>query len=85
MIIKPSNVNLKFLTGLLNSKLGNFWFYHKGKRQGEQLQVDKNPLMELPIHLPVGEKEEQLQKDIVQIVDDIIETKRQIEITKLRS
>ena len=40
---------MKFLTGLLNSKLIYFWLYHQGKRQGDQLQVDKAPLLEIPI------------------------------------
>jgi len=48
-VIKTDKINMKFLTGLLNSKLINFWLYHKGKRQGEQLQIDKAPLLEIPI------------------------------------
>lgn len=52
LIIKPNNINLKFLVGLLNSKLINYWLYYKGKRQGEQLQIDKEPLLELPLISP---------------------------------
>lgn len=51
-IIKSSRIDLKFLTGLLNSKLIHFWLKHKGKKQGEMLQVDKEPLLDLPIFVP---------------------------------
>lgn len=83
LIVKPSGVNLKYLTGILNSKLVNFWFYHMGKRQGEQLQVDKTPLMDLPIRLPSNEKEKELHSEIVSTVNEIIEVKKQVELVKL--
>ena len=51
-IIKTSRVDMKFLTGLLNSKLMFYWLKHKGKKQGEMLQVDKEPLLDLPIFVP---------------------------------
>jgi len=49
LIIKPKETNQKYLTGILNSKLINFWLYHMGKRQGEQLQIDKAPLLRIPL------------------------------------
>lgn len=51
LIIKPEQMNesLGYLLGLLNSRLAQFWLYHRGKKQGDQLQVDKEPLTELPI------------------------------------
>lgn len=54
-----------------------------GKRQGEQLQVDKTPLMELPIRLPVSENDNELQREIILIVNEIIEVKKQITLAKL--
>lgn len=48
-VMKTDKINMRFLTGLLNSKLIYFWLYHKGKRQGEQLQIDKAPLLEIPL------------------------------------
>ncbi|HRY31636.1 MAG TPA: N-6 DNA methylase [Bacteroidales bacterium] len=48
-LIKTDRVNLKFLTALLNSKLIAFWLRHKGKMQGNNYQVDKEPLLEIPI------------------------------------
>ena len=51
-VLKPSNIDLKYLTGLLNSNVIFFWLKYRGKRQGEQLQIDKQPLMKLPLYLP---------------------------------
>lgn len=48
-IIKCKRVNPKYLTAILNSKLIAFWLKHKGKMQGFQYQVDKEPLVELPL------------------------------------
>lgn len=48
-LIKTDQVNLKFLTALLNSKLIAFWLRHKGKMQGNNYQIDKEPLLEIPI------------------------------------
>lgn len=48
-IIRTSQVNLKFLTALLNSKLIAFWLKNKGKMQGNNYQIDKEPLLEIPI------------------------------------
>ena len=47
--IKTNRINLKYLTGFLNSKIAYFWLLHKGKLQGHQFQVDKKPLLETPI------------------------------------
>src|SRR5690606_38728930 len=44
--------NLKFLTTLLNSKLIAFWLRYKGKMQGNNYQIDKEPLVEIPIVQP---------------------------------
>ncbi len=60
-VIKTNKINLKFLTGLLNSKLIYFWLYHKGKKQGEQLQIDKAPLLEIPL---IHKEDEQIVKNV---------------------
>jgi hypothetical protein len=49
LIIKSNRFDLKFLTGLFNSKLVAFWLLHKGKMQGDNYQVDKEPLLNIPI------------------------------------
>ena len=48
-LIKSDRINLKFLTGLLNSKLIAFWLKNKGKMQGNNYQIDKEPILDIPI------------------------------------
>lgn len=48
-VIKTNRINQKYLTSLLNSKLIEFWLRYKGKMQGFNFQVDKEPLLEIPI------------------------------------
>ncbi|TSA24318.1 hypothetical protein D4R71_07195 [bacterium] len=48
-VIKTERTNSKFLTGFLNSKLCAFWLRYKGKMQGNNFQVDKEPLQKIPI------------------------------------
>ncbi|MBU1136199.1 MAG: N-6 DNA methylase [Nanoarchaeota archaeon] len=76
LIVKPKNINLKYLTGLLNSKLINFWLYHKGKKQGEQLQIDKSPILEIPL---INKEDDQIIKN----VDLIIELNKKLESINL--
>ena len=60
--------SLKYILGLLNSKLYYFWLYHKGKRKGETLELYQKPLSEIPIK-HVSELEMQT---IEKLVDSII-------------
>ena len=48
------------------------WFYHKGKRKGETLEIFQKPLTEVPIKY-VETKE---QEPIVSLVKEIIDLKR---------
>ena len=48
-IISTDRWNSKFLTGLMNSKLALYWFKNRGKMQGENFQIDKEPLLNFPI------------------------------------
>ena len=48
-VIKSERINLKYLTALLNSKLVSFWLKYKGKMQGDNYQVDKEPILNIPI------------------------------------
>jgi len=41
-----------FLTGLLNSRLVKFWLKHRGKMQGQNFQIDKEPLLAIPLCIP---------------------------------
>ena len=49
--IKSNRINHKYLTAILNSKLVAFWLKHKGKMQGFQYQIDKDPIINIPIAL----------------------------------
>jgi len=49
IVIKSNRINLKYLSALLNSKLIDFWLRYRGKMQGFQYQIDKTPLIELPL------------------------------------
>ena len=70
-IIKTDRVNLRYLTGLLNSKLIAFWLRNRGKMQGLNYQLDKEPLQQIPIAVP----EIEVQTRIGHLVDEIIERK----------
>jgi adenine-specific DNA-methyltransferase len=48
-VIQPARMSAKYLVGILNSRLCHFWLLHKGKRQGDLLQIDKAPLLDIPI------------------------------------
>lgn len=50
-LIQTERASLKYLTALLNSKLIAFWLRSKGKMQGNNYQIDKEPLLEIPIAL----------------------------------
>ena len=70
--IKTSRWNMKFLTGVLNSKLVTFWLRHKGKMQGSNYQVDKEPLQKIP--LPIVSPAQ--QQPIINLVNTILSTKK---------
>ncbi|KKU03226.1 MAG: Eco57I restriction endonuclease family protein [Candidatus Amesbacteria bacterium GW2011_GWB1_47_26] len=67
-VIKTERMSQKYLTGLLNSNLIAFWLRHKGKRQGNNYQIDKEPIIDLPILEPSQSE----QKEITNVVDQII-------------
>lgn len=71
-IIKTDRTNMKYLTGLLNSKLVAFWLRYMGKMQGNNYQIDKEPLMNIPIKIA----SENIENKIIDLVDEIIELKK---------
>ena len=72
-VIQTSRWNMKFLTGVLNSKLVAFWLRNKGKMQGSNYQVDKEPLLNIP--LPSATQAQ--QKPIIDLVDKILAAKKE--------
>lgn len=71
-ILKTDRINMKYLTGLLNSKLVAFWLRYMGKMQGSNYQIDKEPLMNIPIKIA----DKNLENKIIDLVDEIIELKK---------
>jgi adenine-specific DNA-methyltransferase len=49
MTEKTDEFDLKYILALLNSSLYFQWFYHRGKRKGETLELFQKPLSEVPI------------------------------------
>ena len=74
-IIQTSRWNMKFLTGLLNSKLVAFWLKHKGKMQGANYQIDKEPLLAIPLPNPES-LDKNIEMNIIRLVENIISTKK---------
>ncbi|MDD2284433.1 MAG: Eco57I restriction-modification methylase domain-containing protein [Paludibacter sp.] len=71
-VIKTDRVNLKYLTGLLNSRLISFWLKNKGKMQGDNYQLDKEPLLQVPIRIG----SESQVKLVIELVEQIISSKQ---------
>jgi len=71
-VIKTERLNQKYLTGLLNSQLLEFWLRNKGKMQGNNFQLDKEPLINMPLIKP----SELIQEQIALIVDQILTLKQ---------
>lgn len=65
------NISLKYLLGLLNSRLYYFWLYNRGKRKGNILELIAQPLSEIPIKIVSKD----VQKPIELLVNEIIESK----------
>lgn len=70
-IIKTNRMNQKYLTGILNSKLIAFWLKHKGKMQGSNYQIDKEPILSIPLLNPSEEKQKSLIKLVAKILSII--------------
>ena len=71
-VIKTARLNQKFLTGLLNSTLIEFWLKNKGKMQGNNFQLDKDPLINIPL-IEISKSE---QQPFIDKVDQILALKK---------
>lgn len=70
---KENVISLKYILGILNSKLYYCWFYKFGKRKGEMLELYATPLEEAPIKI-ISLVE---QNKIIEFVDNIILCKKE--------
>ncbi|QPC83765.1 N-6 DNA methylase [Phototrophicus methaneseepsis] len=67
-VVKTKRFNLKFLTALLNSKVVTFWLLHKGKMQGYNFQVDKEPLLGIPLKTATKAIENDVEKKVDRLI-----------------
>ena len=72
IFLNKDRINIKYLTGLFNSKLIAFWLRYMGKMQGSNYQIDKEPLMNIPIKIA----DKNLENKIIELVEEIIELKK---------
>ncbi|HFW6668781.1 TPA: Eco57I restriction-modification methylase domain-containing protein [Campylobacter jejuni] len=75
-VIKTQRINVKYLTAILNSKLIAFWLKHKGKMQGNNYQIDKEPLLNIPI-VTINSKNQKIVDELINLVDEILKAKEQ--------
>ncbi len=73
-IIKTKRFDSKFLVGLLNSLLIRFWLKHRGKVQGNNYQIDKEPLMNIPL-IKITKSNKPTADKIIVLVDKILQIK----------
>ena len=66
-IIKTERVNLKYLLGIFNSNLIKYWLKNKGKMQGDNYQIDKEPLCAIPIVI-----NKEYESDLINAVNNIL-------------
>lgn len=76
-LIMTNRVDMRYLTVLLNSSLIKFWLLKMGKIQGSIYQVDKDPLVKIPILLP----DSVLNEKIVGLYLDIVKKRKNSEDT----
>jgi hypothetical protein len=84
-IIKPkqeTNESLKYILGVLNSKVIGYYFERKGSKRGDKYFFPKEFCQKIPIK-PIGNKrEKKLHDKIAALVDEMItERKKLLELT----
>jgi hypothetical protein len=63
---KECNLNIKYILGLLNSKLLNFWYRKAGKAKGGMLEYFSTPLSKIPIrNIDFDNKKEKRMHDVL--------------------
>lgn len=70
-IIRTKRINMVYLLGVLNSKLVTFWLKYMGKLQGNIYQVDKEPLVNIPIVIPDKLQSRKIQELVLKIITNI--------------
>ena len=78
-VIQTNRFNMKYLTGLLNSNLIKFWLKNQGKMQGDIFQVDKEPLLKIPVKVAETEIQEKIGNLVLRLIEQIKLLKNSLE------
>jgi len=82
-LTEHTQVSPYFAVAILNSKIAHFWLFQQ-KRQGNQLQVDKEVLLHFPFHnVDLSKtKDKEICDGIMTLASKITEQKRELESVK---
>lgn len=82
-LTKHRQVSPHFATAILNSKVAHFWLFQQ-KRQGNQLQVDKEVLLHFPFRKVDLSKavDKEIYDEIVTLASKVSNQKRELEYVK---
>jgi adenine-specific DNA-methyltransferase len=87
LILKPNEwpESFNYLLGLLNSKVAAFWLYYRGKKQGDQLQIDKEPLQNIPIRtIDFDNPDDKVMHDkMVNLVEQMLDLHKQLAAARI--
>lgn len=79
VIIKnDSELSLKYVLGLLNSKIGEFWFNTRGKKRGVNVDIGVGVLRRFPVHpIDFSDASDAANHDrMVELVEQILTAKK---------
>jgi adenine-specific DNA-methyltransferase len=79
-VIRSNRIDLKYLSAILNSKLVAFWLKHKGKMQGHIFQVDKEPILSIPVF---DTPNDAIKEQIIKLVNQILQLNNDLQTTTL--
>jgi adenine-specific DNA-methyltransferase len=82
-LTKHAQISPHFAVAILNSKVGHFWLFQQ-KRQGNQLQVDKEVLLHFPfpnVNLSKPQ-DKKLYDDVINLAIKAVEQRRELETTR---
>lgn len=68
-VIKTDRIDQIYLTAFLNSAIVTFWLKNRGKMQGNLYQVDKEPILQIPIYIANTETQTSIIKTTQQLLE----------------
>lgn len=74
---KNKSVDLKYILAILNSNLYYVWFYYKGKRKGDLLELYQTPLKQTPIIIDIRYKDK-----VVDLINKILSEEDNSKVAK---